>query len=677
MRAIGIDLGTTNSLAAVADKDIKVLPTRAGEQLTPSVVSFVKKRRAEEGEIVVGRQAVANAVRAPEETVFSIKRLMGAVYGESQVEEVHKTISCRLADPPPPDAEDQGLKVILGKQAYSPVDISAMILKQVRIDAGQALGDTVTHAVITVPAYFEERQRDATKQAAEQAGLKVLKIIDEPTAAAIFYGVGKEGERHRILVYDLGGGTFDISIIQMTGGQYQVLEITGDRWLGGDDFDRTIIARMIEWVKEGYDYDPSQDKDFLGKAKAEAEKIKIALGNLESAEIFAPLLKTPNEGIIDIDMTITREEFEDDIRPLVNRTMDLVNTALRNQNFTPDDITEVLLVGGSTSVPLVREAVVSLFGPQKVKRHVNPMECVALGAAILASSHEIKEDASAVNRADRTVIEVTAMHLGIAAMKGDNPDAFVPIIEKGTPYPLSEPKKRLFTVVEENQKLICVAVYEGLSHLASLNDQQGVIEFPLPRGIGAANPVEISFNYDENRVLTVGVSVVGTDFKTQETLRRNTARVDRPKNLLDDWREDLQPSVRVGKQFIQTYSAFMDKTDRAELEEQIKQAEQALEEDNPVEGRRAAQALANKIFGCGTASQLFIAERSMQDAPPKEAKRIAEAVRHIRTAHADNDQAKLDQFAMALRLEVAQLMSRRPEDVADRNRPKGGLRDSS
>lgn len=677
MRAIGIDLGTTNSLAAIADRDIRVLPTRAGEQLTPSVVSFVRKRRAEGGELVVGRQAVANAVRAPEETVFSIKRLMGGVYGEKPVEEVREHLSFKLADPPPPEAEDQGVKAILGNQTYSPVDISAMILRAVRVDAEQALGDSVTHAVITVPAYFEERQRDATRQAAEQAGLKVLKIIDEPTAAAMFFGVGKEDERHRVLVYDLGGGTFDISIIQMTGGQYQVLEITGDRWLGGDDFDRTIIKRMIDWVKEEYNFDPSQDKDFLGKAKGEAEKVKIALGSLQSAEIFAPLLvKIPTQGPVDIAMSVSREEFEEDIRPLVDRTIAMVNTALRNQSFSPDDISEVLLVGGSTSVPLVRQAVVDVFGTQKVRRHVNPMECVALGAAILAGSHELKED-SAVDRSDRTLVEVTAMHLGIAVVKGDNPDTFAPIIEKGTPYPLSEPMKRVFTPVEENQKLIRVAVYEGLSDLASLNDQQGIIEFPLPRGIGAANPVEISFNYDANRVLTVGVRVVGTDLVIQETLRRNTARVDRPKNLLDDWREDLQPSLRAGKQFIQTYGAFMHEADRTELEAQIKQGEQALEGDNQVEGRRATQALQNKIFGCGTASQLFIAERAMQDAPPREAKQIAEAVKYIRAAHAVDDQARVDQFSMALRLTVAQLMARRPEDVEDKPRPIGGLREGS
>ena len=672
MRAIGIDLGTTNSLAAIADKETKVLLTRAGEQLTPSVVSFAKRRRAEEGEIVVGRQAVANAVRAPEETIFSIKRLMGAVYGEERVEEVRKHIGYRLDDPPPAEAEDQGVKVLLGGQAYSPVDISSMILKQVRIDAEQALSDTVTHAVITVPAYFEERQRDATRQAAEQAGLKVLKIIDEPTAAAIFFGIGKENERHRVLVYDLGGGTFDISIIQMARGQYQVLEITGDRWLGGDDFDRAIIARMIEWVKDEYDFDPSQDKDFLGKAKGEAEKVKIALGSQESAEIFAPiLLKIPSQGPVDVDMTVTRQQFESDIRPLVERTIELVNSALRNQNLTPDDITEVLLVGGSTGVPLVREAVADLFGQQKVRRHVNPMECVALGAAILANSYELTED-TVVNRQEGTVSEVTAMHLGIAAVKGDNPDAFVPIIPKGTPYPLSEPKKSVFRPVEENQTLIRVAVYEGLNQLASLNDQQGVIEYPLPRGIGAANPVEISFNYDANRVLTVGVRVVGTDLVIQETLRRNAPRVG-PKNLLDDWREDLQPAVRAGKQFLQTYGAYMEKADHDELQEHIEHGERALESDNQVEGRRAAMTLQNKIFGCGTASQLFIAERAMTDAPREVAHQIAQAVRNIRIAHANNDQSSVERFSTALRLTVAQLIARRPEDVSTRNIPKGGL----
>ena len=675
MKAIGIDLGTTNSLAAIAEKDIRVLATRAGEQLTPSVVSFVKKKKTPDGEIVVGSQAVANAVRAPEETVFSVKRLMAAIYGDPEIEEVRKHIGYRLADAPASDVPDQGVKIMLNNQPYSPVDISAMILKQVREDAEHAIGTSVTHAVITVPAYFQERQRDATRAAAEQVGLKVLKIIDEPTAAAIFFGVGKEGERHRVLVYDLGGGTFDISIIQMTGGQYQVLEISGDRWLGGDDFDRKIIQRMIDYVQDQYGHDPSQDKDFLGKAKGEAEKAKIALGNLSSVEIYAPLLiRIPNQAPIDLEMTITREEFAADIAPMIEKTVELVHGALRNQSFTTDDITEVLLVGGSTSVPQVREAVVEVFGKDKVKRHGNPMECVALGAAILASQYELKEE-TVINKQDRALVEeVTALHLGIVAVQGDNPDAFVPIIPKGTPYPLTEPKKRVFMPVEDNQKLIRFAVYEGLSELASLNQQQGVIEYPLPRGIGAATPVEVSFNYDANRVLTVGVQIVGTDLFMERAVQRNTGLVERRKTPLDDWRDDLEPSIRLGKRFVETYGTFMHPADHSELEELIKQGETALDGDNQIEGRRAMLALQNKIFSCGTASQLFIAERAMQDAPPAEARQIADAIKNIRIAHDTDDQARVAQFTRTLKLAVAKIIYRQPVGVEDKPVQPGALR---
>ncbi len=361
MRAIGIDLGTTNSAAAIGGKEIKVLPTGDNEMLTPSVVSFVKKKRAQ-GEIVVGRAAVNNALRDPENTVFSIKRLMGLVYGEERVEEVRRRASFKIADPPAEDAEDQSVKVLLGGEPYSAVEISALILKQARKDAEQALGEPVTHAVITVPAYFQERQRNATGEAGRRAGLEVLKIIDEPTAAAIAFGAGKEEEKHRVLVYDLGGGTFDISIIQMVGGQYQNLEIMGDTWLGGDDFDRAIVQRMIEWVKEECDgYDPSDDRSFLAKARELAQKVKIALSRQESVEIFEPLLRLPGEGVVDVDMEVTRKQFESDIEPLVDKTIGLVDKALGHQNLTPEDITEVLLVGGSTAVPKVLEAVAGVL----------------------------------------------------------------------------------------------------------------------------------------------------------------------------------------------------------------------------------------------------------------------------------------------------------------------------
>ncbi len=682
MKAIGIDLGTTNSLAAIGGKDLKVLPTRAGEALTPSVVSFVRKHRSEEGEIVVGRQARSYAARSPEETIFSIKRLMGQVYGEERVDEVRERVNYRLADPPPKDSPDQGVKVLLGGRPYSPVEISALILKQIRGDAEQALGETVTHAVITVPAYFEERQREATRRAGSQAGLNVLKIIDEPTAAALFFGLGKEVERHRILVYDLGGGTFDISIIQMVSGQFQVLDIEGNNWLGGDDFDQTIVTRIIEWVKETYGFDPSEDKKFLGKAKEEAEKAKIALTVQKSADIFVPLIaKSPAGELVDIELEIDRTDFETDIRPMVDKTVALIQEAVHRQNLTTNDITAVLMVGGSTAVPLVQDAVADLFGREKVKRHVNPMECVALGAAILADTFELKEDGASTDTHESKLTEVTAMHLGIAAVKGQNADKFVPIIPKGTLYPMPEPMRRIFTPTEENQMLIRVPVYEGLNDLASLNTQQGVIEFPLPHGIAASTPIEVSFNFDRNRVLTVKVRVVGTDLAVEQTLERDRGRVSRPQDkesLMEDWREELQPALRAGKHFLSTYGEYMEEADRTELEEAMAQGDRALEAGNQVEGQRATLLLRNKIFGSGTASQLFIAERAMGAASPEVTKQLAQGVAGLRAAFTRRDQASVEQLNGFLRLIVAQIMAKKSaiQDVVDRPDFKGLLRET-
>lgn len=681
MKAIGIDLGTTNSLAAEGGKDPHVLPTRAGETLTPSVVSYVRKLKSAEAEIVVGRQARSYAARAPEETIFSIKRLMGAIYGEERVEEVRKRINYRIADPPP-DALDQGVKVVLGDKLYSPVDLSAMILKQVKSDAEQAVGGAVTHAVITVPAYFEERQRNATLKAGEQAGLKVLRIIDEPTAAAIFFGAGKESERHRVLVYDLGGGTFDISIIQMVNNQYQVMAYEGNNWLGGDDFDQKIVGRMIQWVRDTYGFDPAADKKFLGKAKEEAEKAKIALSVQQSADIYAALItKTPSGETVDIEMTITREELEADIRPMIDESMDLVQKALTGQHVAPDDITTVLLVGGSTAVPAVQAAVAGLFGSEKVKRHVNPMECVALGAAILADSFELKEDESLAQMRPGTpaVSEVTAMHLGVAVVASGHPDKFSPIIRKGTPYPLPAPIKDVFYPSEDNQKLIRVPIYEGQNEIASLNRLQGIIEFPLPPGLSTSTPVEVLFNYDRNRVLTVRVQVVGTQIAVEQRLERDRGgailQKKEDESLKEDWREELQPAMRAGKHFLETYGDYMTGEDRTELGQAIAQGEKALGDNNQVEGRRALTVLQNKILGSGTASQLFMAERAMQAASPQVTQQLAKGVSQLRAAFARSDQTQIDAVSIGLRLLVAQVMTHRAgvQDVEDKRDHQGLL----
>jgi molecular chaperone DnaK len=672
MRAIGIDLGTTNSVAAIGAPECKVLPSRANEALTPSVVSYVRKKRSDSGEIVVGRQAVNNAVRDPENTVFSIKRLMGRVYGDPRVDEVRQHFSYHIAEAPVDDSSDQRLRVILNGQAYTPVDISAMILKELKANAELALGDTVTHAVITVPAYFEERQRKATAEAGEAAGLRIIEIIDEPTAAAIAFGAGKEGERHRVLVYDLGGGTFDISVIQMTKGQYSVLEIAGNNWLGGDDFDNQIIKRMIEWVKEEYSFDPSADKAFLAKAKIEAEKTKIALGAQQTVEISVPfMVNHPTLGPSELDMELTRAQFEQDIRPLIAETIELVKQVLSRQGLTTDDITEVLLVGGSTAVPLVQQEMYELFGAGRVKRHVNPMECVALGAGILASSATLDPADGASGREDGPRVQgVTAMHLGIAAVEGENADAFVPIIERGTPYPLREPKKRLFYPSEDNQTLIRVPVYEGLNERASLNAQQGVIEFPLPEGIKLSHAVEVSFNYDASRVLTIGIRVLGTDHAIEETLRRDRPRVNTAKagSIVDDWREELQPRIRAAEHFLETYGDYMDVEDRQELTEAVVQGGDALARSDEEKGNRATLLLGHKIMGSGTASLLFIAESAMRGLPSTQSELVGQAVSSLRTAHKRGTVEEVSRWSSELRLVVAALMDRRAtvQHVEDR-----------
>ncbi len=672
MKAIGIDLGTTNSAAAFAGREAKVLPNRAGEQLTPSVVSYLKKRKAQQGEIVVGRQAVNNAARDPENTVVSIKRLMGLVYGEPRVEEVRSRYSFRLAEAPPEDHEDQGVRVHLSDQTYTPTEISAMILSQIKADAEIALGEPVRYAVITVPAYFTERQRSATAEAGEQAGLTVLKIIDEPTAAAIAFGSAREDEQHRVLVYDLGGGTFDLSIIQMVGGQYQVLAIEGDNWLGGDDFDRAIVQRMIDWVKDEYGTDPVDDRSFLAKAREEAQRAKIALSSQTSAEIFAPLVRVAGEELADIEIVIELEQFEDSVRPLVDRTIELIGRALDSQHFNPNDITEALLVGGSTAIPLVQRSVSEVFAEGKVKRHVNPMECVAIGAAILASQFELKDDGQVgAEQVEDRHIEVTPMHLGIAAVKGANKDQFVPIIKKGTPYPLTEPKRRLFYPTEENQRLIKIPVYEGLNQLASLNEQQGILEFPLEEGVGTNNAIEVSFNYDRNRIITVGVRVIGTGQEFKEELQRDRARERRStekETLMDDWREDLQPTTRAAQQFLENYGEFMADEDCAEIEDALTNGKKSLEDDDEPAGKGWALILQNKIFSSGTASQLFMAERAMQGASEEVARELAQAVAELRQAHVKRDDESINRLSSVLRLRVAQVFHEREriDNIEDR-----------
>jgi molecular chaperone DnaK (HSP70) len=681
MLAIGIDLGTTNSVAAVGSPP-RVLAGRNGEALTPSAVGLFAIFKDAPPEIVVGAEALANAARDPANTILSIKRLMGRLYGEKwqiydellDVEEVARHFSYAIAPPPPPGGEDYGVKVLLGGKPSSPVEVSALILGRLKADAEKVLAETVTHAVITVPAYFSDRQRDATVRAGREAGLQVLGVLDEPSAAALAFGAGKEDERHRILVYDLGGGTFDVSIIHMQNGQYVQIKTEGDTWLGGDDFDRKIIARLIACVRQEADVDPSGDRMFLARAKEEAEKAKKALSDRESVDLFLPLVRLPGlPRPLDVKMTLTRPEFEADIAGLVGRTIEKVRLALRKANLEARHISEVLLVGGSTAIPMVQQAVGEVFGAEKVRRHERPMECVALGAAIHAASFRLTEGPAGAGAKAGTRLRLrTTMPMGIAVLEGDNPDAFAVIVPEDTLFPLPEPIRRTFYATEENQTLIRVPVYEGFNPLASLNQLQGVVEFRLPAGLSAATPVEVGLNYDENRITTVEIRIVGKDLPPfKETVRRDRAPAG---TLVGDWREELAPCVRAGKHFQDIYGEYMEPNDQRELRAAVEAAEQALAANDRARGDRAMRTLHHKLFGSGVASQLFMADHALMSlASPEDTQMLGQAVARLRLAWKEKKRAEIEAITRELKLKVAEVFARRSQGRDESREARRGL----
>lgn len=692
-KSIGIDLGTTNSAAAIDEGRVRVLQTRMNEPLTPSVVSYRKSRESSKtGQILVGSVAVNNAVNAPEETVFSIKRLMGRTYDDPKIAEVRDRFPYSILRA---DDDSQGIRIPLGDLKYSPIDISAMILRQIVQDAERALGDNVTHAVITVPAYFAESQRAATRSAGEQAGLIVKKIIDEPTAAAVAFGVDHLGERHRVLVYDFGGGTFDVSVIQMVNQQFQVLAIGGDNWLGGDDLDREIAAIITAWIKDHHPgCDPSDDKRYIMIAKQAAEKAKIALSGQEEVDIIIPAAaRTADGDIIDVDLALSRDRFEASIRRYVDRSMDLVREVLDEQHLTPDDMTAVLMVGGTTAVPLVHHAAASLFGEEKVKHTVDPMQCVALGAGILATRLKsvecpqcLTENAETAQQCQKcghaldaaravggiSLGEVTARNLGIQAVDREGRhDAFSIIIPKGTPYPLRRPQERVFYTTTD--KLIRAPVYEGDHAIATRNELQGVVEFPLPEDVPPSTPVTVEFNYDKDRVLTVTIRVHGRD---DLTLTRDLQR-DRPRASFepedDRWREDLEATANAAEYFVSKFGEYMEPAQVKKTEADIAKARRAFAENNAVVGKQVTQALHMTILGSGVASQLFLAERAMDGAEPAQAETLARASKELRDAYRGGDRRRVEQISSALQVSVARLFQERSRLAGAESRDYAGL----
>ena len=491
-KIIGIDLGTTNSCVAVMEGgEPTVITNPEGARTTPSVVAFTKT-----GERLVGQVAKRQAITNPDRTISSIKRDMGT-----------------------------DRKVEIDGKKYSPQEISAMILQKLKADAEAYLGETVSQAVITVPAYFSDAQRQATKDAGKIAGLEVLRIINEPTAAALAYGLEKDADQ-KIMVYDLGGGTFDVSILEIGDGVFEVLATSGNNRLGGDDFDDKVMNYLADEFQKENGIDLRQDKMALQRLKEAAEKAKIELSGVMSSNVNLPFITADTTGPKHLDITITRAQFDSLTADLVEKTMEPTRNALRDAGLSPNDIDKVLLVGGSSRIPAVQEAVQKFIGKEPHKG-INPDECVAIGASIQAG-------VLAGDVEDLVLLDVTPLSLGIETMGG----VFTKLIGRNTTIPTK--KSQVFSTAADSQTSVEVHVLQGEREMAAYNKTLGRFSLnnipPAPRGVPQ---IEVTFDIDANGIVKVTAKDLGTGQQQDITITSST-------NLSD---EDIDKAVKEAEQF--------------------------------------------------------------------------------------------------------------------------------